>query len=71
VSAIPNPTPESYADEHVCPACASRSLTTGRVSATERATVDVFACDDCGDFWFERDGSRLTPAAMRDLGLLA
>jgi hypothetical protein len=30
----------------------------------------MFACDACGDFWFERQGVRLTADAMRALGLL-
>jgi len=28
------------------------------------------ACDACGDFWFERHGTRLTANSMRELGLL-
>jgi hypothetical protein len=51
-----------------CDACGSSSLTTGRLAAYDR--VDVFACDECGDFWFERDGARMTAEAMRRLGLL-
>jgi hypothetical protein len=51
-----------------CGACGSASLTTGRLAAYDR--VDVFACDECGDFWFESDGDRLTAEAMRRLGLL-
>lgn len=46
------------------------SLTNGRLSATVHDQVDLYACDDCGDFWFERSGVRLTAAAMRNLGLL-
>ena len=53
---------------HTCGACGSFSLTTGRLAAYDR--VDMFACDECGDFWFERDGDRLTAEAMRKLGLL-
>jgi hypothetical protein len=53
---------------HRCGACGSSSLTTGRLAAYDR--VDVFACDECGDFWFEREGDRLTAEAMRRLGLL-
>ena len=62
--------PDPFGDERICPACLSTSLTRGRLSATEHDQVDLFACDDCGDFWFERAGTRLTAAAMRDLGLL-
>jgi hypothetical protein len=51
-----------------CEACGSSSLTTGRLAAYDR--VDVFACDECGDFWFERDAVQLTAEAMRRLGLL-
>jgi hypothetical protein len=32
--------------------------------------IEMLACDDCGDFWFERAGRRLTADAMRELGLL-
>jgi hypothetical protein len=46
-----------------------RLSTRGRFSSNEREHVDVFACDDCGDFWFERAGVRLTATAMRELGL--
>ncbi|MGH2726878.1 MAG: hypothetical protein ACRDKS_07855 [Actinomycetota bacterium] len=53
-----------------CPACLSTSLTRGRLSVREHDSVDLFACDDCGDFWFERDGTRLTSEAMRDLGVI-
>jgi hypothetical protein len=52
----------------VCEACGSSSLTTGRLAAYDR--VDMFACDECGDFWFERDGARMNAEAMRRLGLL-
>jgi len=59
-----------------CEACGSYSLTTGRLST--RGTLHgvgvdhivMFACDDCGDFWFEKAGERLDALAMRDLGLL-
>jgi hypothetical protein len=50
--------------------CSSTSLTRGRLSARQRESIDFVACDDCGDFWFERAGSRLTGTAMRDLGLM-
>ncbi|MGH2785801.1 MAG: hypothetical protein ACRDJ1_11105 [Actinomycetota bacterium] len=70
MSAIPSPQPESFGDERICPACLSTSLTRGRLSASERDQVDLFACDDCGDFWFERYGTRMTADAMRDLGLI-
>lgn len=61
-----------FGEQHpprACDACGSSSLTTGRLAAYDR--VDVFACDECGDFWFERDGDRLTADAMRKLGLLS
>ena len=51
-----------------CEACGSSSLTSGRLSTAE--PVDMFACDACGDFWFERHGTRLTANSMRELGLL-
>jgi hypothetical protein len=51
-----------------CEACGSSSLTTGRLAAYDR--VDMFACDECGDFWFECDGARMNAEAMRRLGLL-
>jgi hypothetical protein len=62
--------PEPFSRERSCPACGSTSLTNGRLSATVHDQVDLYACDDCGDFWFERSGVRLTAAAMRNLGLL-
>jgi hypothetical protein len=52
-----------------CDACGSVSLTRGMLHAGDR--VEMFACDECGDFWFERAGTRLTAAAMRELGLLS
>ena len=60
-----------------CEACGSYSLTSGRLSTTgtlHGTGVDhivMFACDECGDFWFERAGERLNAIAMRDLGLLS
>jgi len=53
-----------------CETCGSTSLTTGRLAADEGDRVEVFACDACGDFWFERGGVRMTADAMRRLGLL-
>ena len=69
VSAIPSHTPHP-ADDQVCPVCSSASLTRGRLSAAPGEMIDVIACDDCGDFWFERAGTRLTGTGMRDLGLM-
>jgi hypothetical protein len=31
--------------------------------------LEVFACEDCRDFWFERDGIRLSLEAFRNGGL--
>lgn len=70
MSAIPSPMPQPFQHDRFCQACGSTSLTSGRLSATVRDQVDLFACDDCGDFWFERGGVRLTADAMRTLGLL-
>ena len=70
MSAIPSPLPRPLDSERFCQACGSTSLTSGRLSATVHDQVDLFACDDCGDFWFERAGVRLTAYAMRELGLL-
>jgi len=61
--------PES--SPRTCETCGSSSLTVGRLSASERDRVEMFACDACGDFWFERGGSRLTADRMRELGLLS
>lgn len=69
VSAMPSPIPHP-AEDQVCPVCSSTSLTRGRLSASKREAIDFVACDDCGDFWFERAGTRLTGSAMRDLGLM-
>lgn len=69
VSAIPSPIPQR-AEDQVCPVCSSTSLTRGRLSTNKRESIDFVACDDCGDFWFERAGTRLTGTAMRDLGLM-
>jgi len=52
-----------------CGTCGSVSLTRGMLHAGGR--VEMFACDECGDFWFERAGVRLTAAAMRELGILS
>jgi len=73
---VVNAEPLRYPDrnstsQHVCEACGSSSLTSGRLAASEFDRVDMFACDACGDFWFERAGVRLTGVAMRELGLLA
>jgi hypothetical protein len=51
-----------------CAVCSSTSLTRGRLSPAEHDRVDLFACEHCGEFWFERDGTRLTSEAMRSLG---
>jgi transposase-like protein len=68
VSTNPSQVPDHRTNAN-CPACHSTSLTRGRLSPREHESVDLFACDDCGDFWFERDGTRLTTEAMRDLGV--
>jgi hypothetical protein len=70
VSATANPVPTPPGNDHRCPACSSTSLTRGRLPANEHDRVDLFACDVCGDFWFERAGTRLTAEAMRDLGFM-
>jgi hypothetical protein len=54
-----------------CDACGSSSLTSGRLMTNGLDHVRMYACDACGDFWFERAGQRLTALAMRELGLLA
>jgi hypothetical protein len=67
-----NPLPylePSRPPSRVCESCGSASLTTGYLAAYVEP-VEMFACDECGDFWFERAGRRLTAEAMRDLGLL-
>jgi hypothetical protein len=53
-----------------CDACGSASLTSGRLMTSGLDRVHMYACDACGDFWFEREGTRLTAVAMRELGLL-
>jgi hypothetical protein len=65
-----NADPSYFSLARACEACGSDSLTSGRLSASEFDAVDLFACDACGDFWFERHGIRLTADAMRALGLL-
>ncbi len=65
-----NADPKYLESPRTCEACGSISLTQGRLSASERDRVEMFACDECGDFWFERQGTRLTADAMRALGLL-
>lgn len=68
---IPDGVPSPFPDgAKACPACTSGTLTYGRPSATEVDQVDLFACESCGEFWFERDGLRLTADAMRRLGLI-
>jgi len=61
---------DADAAPRTCDACGSSSLTSGRLMTTGLDRVQMYACDACGDFWFEREGTRLTAAAMRDLGLL-
>lgn len=70
MSATASPVPTPPGSDRRCPACSSSSLTQGRLSAREHDLVDLFACDVCGDFWFERAGTRLTAEAMRKLGLI-
>ena len=71
MNAVVNDNPLPYLENppRACGACGSTSLTTGRLAAYVEP-VEMLACDECGDFWFERDGHRLTADAMRDLGLL-
>lgn len=65
-----NANPAYLEEPRVCESCGSASLTHGRLSASELDRVEMFACDECGDFWFERHGSRLTADALRALGLI-
>jgi hypothetical protein len=67
---VVNADPKYLDSPRACEACGSVSLTHGRLSASEMDRVEMFACDECGDFWFERHGARLTADAMRSLGLL-
>jgi hypothetical protein len=60
----------SDAEPRSCEACGSTSLTSGMLMTDGLDRVRMYACDSCGDFWFERAGERLTAAAMRQLGLL-
>ncbi len=48
----------------------SRQIGAFNLSASELDRVEMFACDECGDFWFERRGARLTADALRHLGLI-
>lgn len=64
-----NPLPYLENRSRKCDACGSQSLTTGNLVAYVEP-VEMFACDECGDFWFERGGRRLTADDMRALGLL-
>jgi hypothetical protein len=36
----------------------------GQVAGVADA-VEVFACEECRDYWFERDGVRVSPEALR------
>jgi hypothetical protein len=67
---VVNADPAYLESPRVCESCGSDSLTHGRLSASELDRVEMFACDDCGDFWFERHGARLTADALRELGLI-
>lgn len=69
-----NDNPLPYLENHpraprTCETCGSSSLTTGNLVAYVEP-IEMLACDDCGDFWFERAGQRLTADDMRELGLL-
>ena len=65
-----NAEPAYIDSSRVCESCGSDSLTHGRLSASELDRVEMYACDECGDFWFERHGARLTADALRGLGLI-
>jgi len=67
---VVNADPAYLESPRVCESCGSASLTHGRLSASELDRVEMFACDECGDFWFERRGSRLTSDALRAIGLI-
>lgn len=67
---VVNADPAYLESPRICESCGSDSLTHGRLSASELDRVEMFACDECGDFWFERAGQRLTADDMRELGLL-
>ena len=69
-SIVVNADPAYLETPRVCESCGSNSLTHGRLSATELDRVEMFACDECGDFWFERHGERLTADGLRMLGLI-
>jgi hypothetical protein len=67
---VVNADPAYLAAPRICESCGSDSLTHGRLSASELDRVEMFACDECGDFWFERHGARLTAEGLRSLGLI-
>ena len=67
---VVNAHPSFFSETRTCEACGSTSLTHGRLSASELDRVEMYACDECGDFWFERSGMRLSADALRSLGLL-
>jgi uncharacterized protein (DUF983 family) len=62
-------TPPRQVPSHArCPRCGSGTLLHGEVAGVSDA-VEVFACEDCRDYWFERDGVRLSLDAIRRGGL--
>jgi len=67
---VVNADPAYLQAQRACESCGSESLTYGRLSASELDRVEMFACDECGDFWFERHGARLTADALRTMGLI-
>ncbi|HEX9695338.1 MAG TPA: hypothetical protein VGB64_03385 [Actinomycetota bacterium] len=53
-----------------CRACGSVLIERDRVVLTRKIPViEAMACTDCGDWWFESAGERLTADAIVRLGL--
>lgn len=53
-----------------CRACGSASVDCDRVVLPRKVPViEALACHDCGDWWFESAGQRLTTDAIVRLGL--
>lgn len=47
-----------------CPRCGSGALLHGFVAGVVRG-VEVYACEDCREFWFERDGRPVSLESIR------
>lgn len=50
-----------------CRRCGSETLLHDRVAGFRNA-IEVFACEDCGDYWFESAGATVSLDGIGDAG---